>query len=59
MAPHNHYKYKFQKNYKVAIRDMTYTLGADKLPAGTYTYNLQAAIARGSWNIETIEFTIE
>ncbi|MBQ4116833.1 MAG: hypothetical protein IJD37_05605 [Clostridia bacterium] len=51
-------KYDFSKNYKVTLRDMTYQLGAEKLPAGTYTFNLQAAIARGSWDIETIQFTV-
>jgi len=53
------FKYDFTKNYKVNIRDMTYTLNADKLPTGTYTFNLKAGIARGSWDIETIEFTVE
>lgn len=52
-------KYDFTKNYKVSIRDMTYTLSADKLPAGSYTFKLQAGIARGSWDIETIPFTVE
>lgn len=51
-------KYDFTKNYKVNIRDMTYTLAADKLPAGSYTFKLQACIARGSWEIESIPFTV-
>ena len=37
---------------------MTYTLGADKLPAGKYTFSLKAAIARGDWEIENFEFTV-
>lgn len=52
-------KHSFRKTYKVSVRDMTYKLGADKLPAGKYTFTLQTAIARGSWNAETVEFTIE
>ena len=51
-------KYDFSSNYKIALRDMTYKLGADKLPAGSYTFKLQAAIARGSWDVETIPFTV-
>lgn len=51
-------KYKLTNNYKITLRDMTYTLGADKLPAGTYTFKLKAAIARGGWEIENFEFTV-
>lgn len=52
-------KHNFSKTYKVSVRDMSYSLGIDKLPAGSYTFKLQAAIARGSWDIETIPFTID
>ncbi len=51
-------KYNLSNNYKINVRDMTPTLGANKLPAGSYTFKLQAAIARGSWEVETIPFTI-
>ena len=52
-------KYDLQNNYKITLRDMTYTLGADKLPAGKYNFSLKAAIARGGWEIENFDFTIE
>ena len=52
-------KYKLIKHYKITLRDMTFSLGADKLPAGTYTFKLKAAIARGSWEIENFQFTVE
>ena len=51
-------KYDFQKTYKVNLRDFTFQLAADKLPAGTYTYSLRVNIARGSWEAETLTFTI-
>jgi hypothetical protein len=52
-------KYDLIKSYKVTLRDMTFTLGADKLPAGTYTFKLKAAIARGAWEIENFQFTVK
>lgn len=52
-------KYDLQNNYKITLRDMTYTLSADKLPAGTYNFTLKAAIARGGWEIENFDFTVE
>ncbi len=51
-------KYNFFSDYKISIRDMTPILGANNLPAGSYTFKLQASIARGTWDIETIPFTI-
>ena len=38
---------------------MTYTFGADKLPAGKYNFSIYAAIARGGWEIENFWFTVE
>ena len=51
-------KYDFQNTYKVNIRDTTYTLNIDKLPAGSYTFEIYVAIARGGWTIESVDFTI-
>ena len=51
-------KYDFQNTYKVNLRDFTFQLAADKLPAGTYTYSLRVNIGRGGWEAETLTFTV-
>ncbi|MBE6642390.1 MAG: hypothetical protein E7615_01905 [Ruminococcaceae bacterium] len=52
-------KYNNPNVYKANIREMSFSLGIDKLPAGTYTFTLKAGIARGTWEIENFEFTKE
>ena len=55
----DHLHYNLTKEYKASLRNMHYPLAVDKLPAGTYTYNLRAGIARGGVDIETFQFTID
>ncbi len=52
-----HMRYSLDKSYKINLRTGYSDLGIDKLPAGTYTYNLRAGIARGGVDIENFQFT--
>ena len=49
--------YYYTKEYKANLRNSTYKVGLDKLPAGEYNYTLRVGIARGSVEIENINFT--
>lgn len=52
------YRKKFDKTYKVNLRQNYSSLNISKLEKGTYTYTLNAGIARGGFTIESFQFTI-
>lgn len=51
-------EYNLGEMYKYSLRKISYNIGIDKLPAGTYNFHLEAAIARGSVVLEDFDFTI-
>ena len=51
-------EYRTARAYKYNVRNMTYDLNIDKLPAGEYTFSLRVGIARGSVEFENFKFTI-
>lgn len=52
-------EYRTGITYKYNVRNMTYKLNIDKLPAGEYTFSLRVGIARGSVEFENFKFTVE
>lgn len=52
------FEYNLGEMYKYSLRKISYNLGIDKLPAGKYSFHLEAAIARGSVTLESFEFTV-
>lgn len=52
------YRRKFDATYKVNLRQDYSALNISKLDAGTYTFSLKAGIARGGFEIEKFDFTI-
>lgn len=53
------FEYDMAKTYKLNVRNLTFKVGIDELPAGTYTFSLRAGIARGSVEFENFQFTID
>ena len=51
-------RYILNKQHKLNLRNLHGELNLNSLPAGKYTYNLRAGIARGGVDVETFEFTI-
>ena len=52
------YKNNMHSTYKVSVRNFDSQLKISKLPAGTYTFDLRAGIARGGVTLESFQFTI-
>lgn len=53
-----HMEYDLAKSYKINLRNFTFKLNIDDLPAGEYTLKTRAAIARGGVDLETVKFTV-
>ena len=54
----DHLVYDLAKSYKMNLRNFTFKLNIDDLPAGEYTLKVRAAIARGGVDLETVKFTV-
>ena len=52
------YRSKFDKTYKVNLRTNYSDLKISTLKSGTYTFTLNAGIARGGFEIEKFDFTV-
>jgi hypothetical protein len=52
-----HLEYYLTNSFKLNLRNFSYKLGIEKLPAGEYTFNLRSGIARGGVDLETVKFT--
>ena len=52
-------EYNLGELYKYSLRKISYNLGIDKLAPGSYSFKLEAAIARGSVVLEDFEFTVK
>lgn len=52
------YRSKFDATYKVNLRLAYGDLNISKLDVGTYTFSLKAGIARGGFEIEKFDFTV-
>lgn len=52
------YLSKFDKAYKVSLRTRYTLLNISNLEPGTYNYTLRAGIARGGFEIENFDFTV-
>lgn len=54
-----HLEYYLTNSFKLNLRNFSYKLGIEKLPAGEYTFKVRSGIARGGVDLETVKFTID
>lgn len=53
-----HLEYNLGELYKFNLRKISYNLAIDKMPAGKYSFEVKAGIARGDVTLESFDFTI-